>query len=280
LFLRAARNAGLRSHNGELVVKKNPKDNTFTTVKGTWEPLVDEATWRAVQAKLNEPGRKKPGRKSVRKHPLTGVLRCGNCGDDVESYLSGQWVMQPTGGKSGRPKAGQVKEAHPGQVSHAIAYQCKQCHRCGVRAHHLEPLLQGLVAGRLAKPDAVDLLKKGLHDAAEAEAIRQEKLTLRERLDELAVERAQGLMTGRQLQVATEVIQQRIDTLESKEIDQERLRVFDGIPLGTDAAKTAVADLSPDRFRAVMALLMKVTVMPKGKSGNQFDPDRVKVEWL
>ena len=45
LFLRAPRNAGLRAHNGEIV---GP---------GTWEPLVDEATWRAAQAVMNAPGR-------------------------------------------------------------------------------------------------------------------------------------------------------------------------------------------------------------------------------
>jgi DNA invertase Pin-like site-specific DNA recombinase len=273
LFLRAPRNAGLRSHTDSAT------GQTEIVGKGTWPGLVDESTWRAVQAKLTDPGRA-PGPKSVRKHRLTGMLRCGNCGDDIEAYLSGQWVMHPTGGKSGRPKAGQVKEAHPGQTAHSIAYQCKRCRRCGVRAHHVEPLLQGLVAGRLAKPDAVDLLKKELHDAAEAEAIRDEKHALYGRLDELAVERAQGMMTGRQLQIATEVIQQQIDALERKETDQERLRVFDGIPLGTDDAIAAVEQLSADRFRAVMSVLMRVTIMPKGKSGNAFDPERVKVEWL
>ncbi len=88
LFLRKPRNAGLRDHNGEIVGA------------GTWSPLVDEETWRAVQAVLDAPGRA-PGRKTVRKHLLTGVLRCGKPG--CGGYLSGMWVMQPTGGKSGRP---------------------------------------------------------------------------------------------------------------------------------------------------------------------------------
>jgi hypothetical protein len=145
------------------------------------------------------------------------------------------------------------------------------------RACYLEPLIYGLIGGRLAKPDAVDLLRKEAHDAAEAEEIRTEKASLYGRLDEMAVERAQGLLTARQVQVASEVVQQQIDALERKEQDQERLRVFDGIPLGTAAAVEAVKQLSPDRFRAVLSVLCTVTIKPVGKVGHVFDPERVKV---
>lgn len=69
LFLRAPRNAGLRAHNDEIVL-----DADGNPVMGTWPALVDEALWRSVQAVLNAPGRA-PGRKTVRKHLLTGVLR-------------------------------------------------------------------------------------------------------------------------------------------------------------------------------------------------------------
>ncbi|ORA12608.1 recombinase family protein [Mycobacterium asiaticum] len=264
LFLRKSRNAGLRAHNNEIVGK------------GTWPALVDESTWRAAQAVLDAPGRK-PGRKSVRQHLLTGVMRCGKPG--CAGYLSGQWVMQKTGGKPGRPKAGQKKEPHSGQVAHSITYACKQCRGCSVRAEHVEPLLIGLVAGRLAKPDAVDLLKAEVHDEAEAERLRLEKNTLYSELDKLAVERANGLLTGRQVQIATEVVQQQIDAIECKEQDTERLRVFDGIPLGTLEAAAAVKQLSPDRLRAVMDVLMTVTVAPTGKGGHVFNPERVQVNW-
>ncbi len=93
----------------------------------------------------------------------------------------------------------------------------------------------------------------------------------------MAVERAQGLLTARQVQVASEVVQQQIDALERKEQDQERLRVFDGIPLGTDDAVEAVKQLSPDRFRAVLSVLCTVTIKPVGKVGHVFDPERVEV---
>ena len=43
-----------------------------------------------------------------------------------------------------------------------------------IRAEHVEPLLYSVVSGRLAMPDAIDLLKAELHDEAEAEALRIE----------------------------------------------------------------------------------------------------------
>lgn len=265
IFLRKPRNAGLRAHNGEIVGK------------GTWPALVDEPLWRAVQAKLNGPGRG-PGKKSVRQHLLTGVLQCGRegCG----GYLAGKWVMRPTGGKSGRPKAGEVKEPHPGQVAHSISYGCKVCHGSTVRAQHVEPLVFDLIAGRLAQGDAVDLLKSELHDSAEAEAIRTERATLLARLDDIADERADGLLTGHQAKRATDRITGKLAELDSREQDQERMRVFDGLPLGRPEVADALADLSPDRLRAVIAVLCTFTVVPVGKGGNVFNPDRLQVTWL
>ena len=263
-FLRKPRNAGLREYGGEIIGK------------GTWTPLVDEPLWRAAQETMNKRAGSILGqRRSARRHLLTGMMFCGKdgCGD----HLVGKWVMQKTGGKPGRPKAGQTKEPHPGSMTHRVTYSCRKCRGVSVRADDVEPLLYDLIGGRLAMPDAVDLLKTETHDAAEAEAIRTEKASLYSRLDELAVERAQGLMTGRQLQIASEGIQQQIDALERKEQDQERLRVFDGIPLGTPQAVAAVKALSPDRFRAVLSVLCKVTVMPVGKGSRTWNPERVKV---
>lgn len=265
LFLRKPRNAGLREHNGEIIGR------------GTWPALVDEDLWRAVQAKLTAPGRG-PGKKSVRQHLLTGVLLCGRegCG----GYLAGKWVTEPTGGKSGRPKAGEVKEPHPGKVAHSIAYGCKKCHGSTVRAKHVEPLVFDLIAGRLAQPDAVDLLKSESHDSAEAEALRTERATLLARLDDIADERADGLLTGQQAKRATDRITDKLAELEARQHDQERLRVFDGLPLGTPEVAEALRELSPDRLRAVIAVLVRFTVQPVGKSGRVFNPDRLHYQWL
>jgi DNA invertase Pin-like site-specific DNA recombinase len=270
LFLRSPRNCGLRAHNDELVYGTGG-----VPVKGTWPALVDEKTWKAAQTVLNAPGRA-PGRKTVRKHPLTGVMRCGKPGCD--GYLAGNWVMQPTGGKSGRRRAGQPP-APSGQVKHSITYACRTCHGVSIRAEHVVPLLYGIVGGRLAMEDAVDLLKAEIHDEAEAERIRVELNALRTELRNIGVERGQRLLTGEQAKIASDLISEDIAKLERRQQDQERLRVFEGIPLGTPQAVDAVKRLTDDRFRAVVDVLATVTVTPVGKSGHVFDPERVDFHW-
>ena len=55
--------------------------------------------------------------------------------------------------------------------------------------------------------------------------------------------------------------------------------MFDGLPLGTPEVADAVSRLSPDRLRAVLDVLMTVTVAPVGKGGHVFNPERVQVNW-
>jgi DNA invertase Pin-like site-specific DNA recombinase len=254
-FLRKARNAGLRSHTFECAgCDDHGAGHEVTEIvgKGTWPALVEESTWRAAQSVLNAPGRA-PGRKSVRRHLLTGVLGCGKCGH----HLSGNHTLDKS-----------------------ITYSCKQCRGVSIRAEHVEPLIIGVIGGRLAKPDAVDLLRAELHDEAEAEKLRVEVNTLNAELDNIGVERADGLLTGRQAKIATDRINEKLAAIEHRQHDQEKLRVFDGIPLGTPDAVAAVERLSPDRLRAVLAVLANVVVLPVGSgNGRVFNPERVQVNW-
>jgi DNA invertase Pin-like site-specific DNA recombinase len=239
-FLRKPRNAGLRAHNGEIIGK------------GNWPALVDESTWRATHAALaSRPGRP-VGRRSVRRHLLTGVLGCGKCGH----YLSGHITVAGT-----------------------LAYNCKACRGVSIRAEHVEPLLYDLVIGRLAMPDAADLLKAEIHDAAEAEQIREELNTLYEELEKIGVERGQRLLTGAQAKIATDLINTDIAKLEARQHDAEKIRIFDGLKLGTPKVELGVRALSPDRFRAVLGVLARITIAPVGKGGKVFNPRRVGVDW-
>ncbi len=238
-FLRRPRNAALRDYKGEIIGK------------ATWPALVDESTWRAAQTVLEAPERK-PGRKSVRRHLLTGVARCGKCGH----YLSASYHTD------GR-----------------IIYRCTKCHGVSILAENVVPIVYGIVSGRLAAPDAVDLLRAELHDEAEAEALRIEASTLTARLDEIADERADGLLTGQQARRATERIEAKLAAVRARQTDQERLRVFDGLPLGQPDVADAIKALSPDRFRAVLDVLATITVAPVGKGGKTFQPERVQVVW-
>jgi hypothetical protein len=41
-----------------------------------------------------------------------------------------------------------------------------------------------------------------------------------------------------------------------------------------------LADLTPDRFRAVLSVLGTVTVAPVGESGRVFEDERMQLKWL
>jgi site-specific DNA recombinase len=47
---------------------------------GAWEPLTDEATFRAANARARHGSYARPGADSRAKHLATGILRCGACG--------------------------------------------------------------------------------------------------------------------------------------------------------------------------------------------------------
>ena len=238
-FVRQPRNAGLRAYKGEVIGK------------ATWPALVDESTWRTAQTVLEAPERK-PGGKSVRRHLLTGVAHCGKCGH----YLSASY-----------------------RTDRRIVYVCKACHGVSILSENLVPVVYRIVSGRLAMPDAVDLLKAEQHDTAEAEAIRLELNELYGELENIGRERGEGLLTGAQAKIATDIVNGKITKLEHRQQDTERLRVFADLPLGKPEVADAVERLSPDRFRAVLGVLATVTVAPVGKGGKVFNPERVQVVW-
>jgi DNA invertase Pin-like site-specific DNA recombinase len=272
LFLRNPRNAGLRAHTDTATGR------TEIVGTGTWTPLVDESLWRSAQHVLNAPGRG-PGPKSVRRHLLTGLMRCGRCAaEGVDARMSGQWAAKKTGGAPGRPKAGQVKEPHPGDRTRKVTYACRRCRRCGIRSDQVESIINEAVLQRLSGENATDLLKAPAADPDQAQKVTDEKSILHGRLNEIADERADGLLTGAQAKRATDRIQDRLDALEKLQVDADRLRVLDGIPLGTAEVAEALAELSTDRYRAVIDLLLTVTVNPVGKCGNVFRADRIVVE--
>ena len=81
------------------------------------------------------------------------------------------------------------------------------------------------------------------------------------------------------MKISTDVINEKLAKLQLRQQDQERLRVFDGLPLGQPEVADAVAQLSPDRLRAVLSVLMEITIAPVGKHGHTFNPERVQVSW-
>ena len=235
LFLRSPRNAGLRDHNGQIVLDKDGHP-----VRGTWPPLVSEDLWHAAQTTLNAPHRLHP--KTVRKHMLTGVMQCGRVKDGKRctGTLGGQWVRQ-----AGNQRA---------RRSYALAYTCRLCRGVTIRHEHVEPLLKTLLVERLSAHDAVNLLRGKSVDPAEAKKLRTEETVLLAKLDQIADDYANELLTGQQAHRATAIVQEKLDAIVARQQDQDRNRGLDGIPLGTPQVARKIEELTPERLRAVFNL--------------------------
>jgi len=237
------RNAGLRAHKGEIVVKDG------VPVQAQWPAIVDRDLFDAVSALLKDPDRlvvRAPGRKYL----LSGIALCGKCGHPLGSTI-------PAKGRGPR-------------------YQCKHCYGITRSVKDVDALILGLVAARLSQPDAAGLLQ-----APESPALAQARARatlLRLRQEQMAEAFAEGAVTMAQLRKANEKISRELSGIDATLLDASKSRVLaDAIAADPDEVAARLHSLPLDRRRAVIDLLMTVTVLPAG--GKTFNPQRVQVEW-
>ena len=172
--------AGLSAYRGEIVGR------------GDWEPLVSEETWRAVHAILEDPSRKPP--RGVR--TLLGGLALCPCGNVVTGM--------------------------PNHTTERI-YRCQPPTRnrswdgghVARQAGPVEDFIQKLVIARLSRADAADLvaIPEGGPDVG---ALREESAAIRTNMEEMAADRALGLITRAQMLAATERANMRLGEIESE----------------------------------------------------------------
>lgn len=218
-LLKAERNAGLRTYKGEIV--------------GTaaWEPIVDEATWRAALDVLADPARDYGGR--TPKYLLTG-LAVGPQGDTVRTYISH--------GRTAYAAAG---------VSRQVAPADAQVVRLAVAV--------------LAMPAARGVLTE--REGPDLAALRTERAGLVRRRDvDLADALAQGLSVA-QVAAATRTINARIAEIDTALVDDQRGALFAGL-WGTgqawDALPTDAWDALPlhQRRSILGALFDRIELVP------------------
>ncbi|HXP19044.1 MAG TPA: recombinase family protein [Streptosporangiaceae bacterium] len=171
--------AGLSAYHGEIVGR------------GDWEPLAGEETWRAVRGILTDPSRRPP--RGVR--TLLGGLALCPCQNIVTGMPS------HTGHRIYRCAPATRNRAWPG------GHVARQ-------AQPVEDFITRLVIGRLSRPDAAGLVAvpEGGPDVA---ALRQEAAAIRRNLEEMAADRAAGLITRAQMLAATGRANDRLGEIEA-----------------------------------------------------------------
>ena len=228
------RNAGLRAHRGTVVAQ------------GDWQPIVDEAVWRATVELLTDPARKRT--RPARRWLGGGTFFC-HCGARCR-----------------------VNYSHRG----TRVYQCQASAHLSRAADPIDDVVRQVIAARLSRGDLAALLAAEVSD--DVPALRDEAAALRLRLDQCAADYAEGLLTGRQVQVATVKVSDRLAEVEAALADAGR-----GSRLGPllDAPDPGQAFLAADLDvqRGCLDALATVTVLRGTPGRAPFDPETVRIVW-
>lgn len=237
------------------VMLRNPRYAGLRTYRGEivgqgqWPALVSRELWDAAQVVLNDPARKTHKGPRVRKHLLTGLALCGKCGARVGTGVT-----------------------HWG----AAIYICRECSGIGRSMRDLDELVLSLVAARLSQEDASDLLLA--EDKPDTAALQTEAAAIRAKLDALATDYAEDIITSAQLRAGSELLRGKLKDIEGRLLDSTKARLFDGV-IGVEDVAAQLKNLDLSRRRAIIQALMVVTINTTTK-GRTFYPEDVAVRWL
>ena len=216
---------------------------------------MSEETWRAVRGILEDPARKPP--RGVRTLPGgIALCPCGNVAVGGHSH-TGHQVYRCSMPTRDRSRPG-------GHVAR--------------KAAEVDEFIEKLAAGRLSRADAANLvaMQEGGPDVA---GLREEAAAIRRNLEEMAADRALGLITRPQLLAATERANFRLDEIGAELEHAAQENVLAPLVAAENAAEVWEAlDLS--RKRAVIKTLTSITLHSPGRGARRpFDPATVAVTW-
>jgi len=215
-----------------------------------WPAIVDDSTWQAVNAALRNPSRLSAPKRG--KYLLSGLAVCGVCGSNVHA-------------------GGNARKGVP-------AYRCSgSTGHFARRSGPVDSFVQAVMVARLSQPDAKTLLTTV--KSPNVDALQLEAVGLRERLDTLAIDYADGVITSSQLRAATERLRSRLRAIEDKLADAGRVDVL-GPLINATHANEAWEALEISARRSVISILAKIVLHPVGRGTRNFDPDTVGIEWL
>lgn len=218
-------------------------------VRGRWEPVLDEGTWRAVAEKLTEPGRRTNGGAGAAPKWLGSLIyRCGPCAaKGVEETVS----------VSGK------RDRH----NHA-SYLCRSDSGHLRRSQQqVDEWVTDVLIARLAQPDAADLFapKDAGVDRKALGAERAKCQRGRERLLRLVADEAIDEGEARR-DLAR--LAKRITEIDGRLSAAAERSPLDGVPVGADVetVRKAWAALPLGTKRLILRALMDVTLL-NGRPG-------------
>lgn len=248
------RNAGLRVYKGEVMPKCE------------WQGIVSESTWRAAHALLTDPSRR-TSPTTARTYLLTGLMTCGKCGA----------LMKCGNGNGARGRS----TSPSGQVR---KYVCSKSRHVTRDADAVDMWVTDALVRWMADEDKREALLRDPQAVDHAE-IERERDTLNRRLDDLADDYAEGLITREQLRTGTSKLRAKLDALEATAFRSQRSAVVSHVLERTADGKRPDAielrkrweSLDIDRKRSLLASTLRIVVKAAEHRGQRPTPQSVDV---
>jgi site-specific DNA recombinase len=245
-LLLSPRNAGLRTYQPD---KRKPPE---VIGKADWSGIVSEATWREVRAKLTNPARLVPGAGfgAGRKHLLSGLARCSECGKPLSSAV-------PANTKDGKAR-----------------YVCKTrgCLKVKRSVADVDAWVVGHIVKRLERDLDTLMVRKDTDTSAIVARLAEIET---ERNEAAAMVNAKTL-TLTQLGVLNQGYDREETGLNAAMRDAEKSAVLETFE-GVADVLARFDSIGLDRQRAVVNLLCTVTIHPGQAPRRPFDEDLVTV---
>jgi len=243
-ILASARIAGLRQHRGVVV---GP---------AVWDAIISKDHHRRVLAKYAE--KKRSGRRTPQSYLLTGLLRCGKCGNKLFSSRrenSRRYVCM-----SGPDHGG--------------------CGRLTVVADPLERLIADAVLFRLDTTELADTLAGRNSADARTQELSQALQQAEEQMKDLASLFGQQEISRAEWIAARQPIEARREKAQSQLGALSHSSALTGLVGNGDQLRGSWAELNLSRQHAITAALVDYATVGPGQLGaRSLDPDRVSITW-
>ena len=243
-LLASARIAGLREHRGQIVRR------------AVWQPIISEQQRDRILARLTENASTR--RRTPRRYLLSGLLRCGKCGQTL--FSSARQNTRRYVCLSGPDHGG--------------------CGRLTVVAQPVEELIAEAVLYRLDTPELAAALEGRTSQDAQTIATGQKLAEDRAQLETLANLFGTNQITSPEWLAARRPIEARIQQLERLLARATRTDALTGLPGQGAVLRSAWAGLNLTRQNAIVAAVLDHAVVSPGTPGaRHLDPARILPRW-
>lgn len=240
------RNAGLMEHRGEIIGE------------ASWPAILEPEKWRAVVRILTDKARRTNSANLAVKWLGSGLYRCGVCGSTMRVDRTGD----------GRP-----------------FYRCREVAHLTRDQADVDQFVSTVIAERLRRPDALDLLRPAAPEIDVA-ALESQALELVERKAQLAAVFAEGAIDPAQLAEGSRRLDAMLTGLREQISAAYSGTAFEGIAEAADPG-AAWLDATLERQRLVLDALLTVTLKPTGRGRppgwrpgeTYFRAESVEIEW-